>query len=72
MRIIINNIDANIVNTSTAEKDDFMINFWKIRYTVHFDSDHFIEGNINWFDPPFMQEILNTLRKLYDNPTFTE
>jgi hypothetical protein len=66
MRITIKDIEAKIIDSSTMDHDDFLIECWIVRYRVDFDNyAHSVEGRFEWNDPPFIKEILSTIKGFY-------
>ena len=65
MRIIIRSIQAEILNTSTMDNDDFLINHWIIQYEI-VDSEHSIKGILKWTAVPIPYKIIKFITQFYD------
>lgn len=72
MKIIIIRIEANILDRSTSEAEDFMINNWTVYYHITFSSVDQITGSIEWSAVPVAYKILKFLRQRYDKITSHE
>jgi len=67
MRIAIYTIRAKILDASTNEEDDYIIEKWTIEYMVDFLDGHTVHGQFDWLVMPDMKEILKFIREFHGN-----
>lgn len=66
MRITIESIEADIINTSTLTENSFDINRWVVKYEIVIDHDHVIKGRLNWSAIPNSYKILKFINWFYE------
>lgn len=66
MRIIIKSIEANLIDTSTIEEDNYLIKHWVIKYEILFiEEGHNIQGSLDWTAVPNIYKIIKFIKWFY-------
>ena len=65
MKITIESITADIIDTSTHTESSFDISRWVIRYKIVVEHDHVIEGRLNWNATPNPYKIIKFINWFY-------
>lgn len=65
MKITIESITANIINTSTLSESNFDISRWEIRYEIVVEHDHVVKGKLNWYATPIPCKIIKFINWFY-------
>ena len=65
MKITINSIEAQLTDTSTFEKSEFLINRWVVKYEVVIDHEHTVEGWLAWNGLPDTYKIIKYITWFY-------
>jgi hypothetical protein len=65
MRITIKSIEAEIINASTNTEDNFIIDYWVIKYEIILEEGHTIEGTLKWDAVPYIYKIIKFIKWFY-------
>jgi len=65
MRIVITDIRARIIDASTKEESNFIIQDWIVSYHITFSPVDVISGSIEWSAVPVMHTIIKFLTHRY-------
>jgi hypothetical protein len=66
MKIVIKSIEAEIINKSTVEENEFLISRWVVTYEIIIEHDHVLQGRLNWYATPNTYKIMKFINWFYD------
>jgi hypothetical protein len=70
-KLILTNIHAEIVDTSTVEEKDVILVRWKVDYYIKHTEGHYWTGAFYWYAKDFIvDDVIAAIRK--DLPKYTE
>lgn len=66
LKITIESIEAVLINASTNEKDDFLIDHWIIKYEIIIEEqEHTVQGWLKWNATPNPYMIIKFINWFY-------